>query len=67
MEKTGWSKMKEDMLRTKHPNCQSCGEKATTTVTFEDNFGRLRVKLCDRCAGKSYESLRLQGRFSWPE
>jgi len=67
MVKTGWSRLKEDMLKAKHPRCQSCGEKATTVVTFEDNFSKLVVKLCDDCAAKSYESLKLQGRFSWPE
>jgi len=67
MIKTGYRRLRGDLLWNKRPKCQSCGGKASKVVTFEDNFSKLKVRLCDDCAEKSYENLLLQGRFSWPE
>ena len=66
MVKTGW---RELILRPGEKTsifCQACGVVARKRVTFEDNFGRLHVSLCDECAEKEYRELMLQGRFKWP-
>jgi len=40
--------------------CVSCGGKGEFRVTFEDNWGKLIVTLCDECRQKRYEELNLQ-------
>jgi len=66
MHKTGYGKIEKRNGNHADPVCQSCKAKATKRVKFEDNWGRLIVSLCDKCAEKDYYELLTQGRFSWP-
>lgn len=66
MKKTGWVKLDKTKSKESVRACQSCKGIATQKVTFEDDFGKLIVSLCGKCAKKDYSALMLQGRFSWP-
>ena len=66
MEMTGWRRVKTYRACKDPRLCESCGGKGEFHVTFEDNYGKVVVVLCEECAGKRYESLNLQSRFNWP-
>lgn len=66
MEKIGIQRIamiKSDMIPVK---CVNCGGKGRYKVTFEDNWGKLIVKLCEECSVKNYEDLKLQTTLNWP-
>lgn len=66
MVKTGIERIKVAPGKGADRFCASCRRLARKRVTFEDNYGKLVVFLCDTCAEKEYESLLLQGRLDWP-
>jgi len=66
MNRTGRRKIQRDRNGGKPAKCASCGEKGEYRVTFEDNWGKLIVTLCEKCATKQYEELELQSRLDWP-
>ena len=67
MQKTGWEKLKNRAAKGKKTSCQRCRRVATKKVTFEDEYGKSTIKLCDSCAEREYFDLCIQGRFVWPE
>lgn len=66
MEKIGRVRLPKLMEGSLQPQCASCGRRGAYRVTFQDYWGKLVVKLCEECAGKKYEELRLQTRIDWP-
>jgi excinuclease UvrABC ATPase subunit len=66
MEKIGIQRIpmiKSDMIPVR---CVNCGGKSRYKVTFEDNWGKLIVNLCEVCSVKNYEDLKLQTTLNWP-
>jgi len=66
MEKTGWEKIQNNRKKGKPVSCANCGAKGEYMVTFEDNWGRLTVSLCEDCSQKEYGELKLQSKLIWP-
>ena len=66
MKMTGWRRIKTYRENKTPRRCESCGGEGIFHVTFEDEYSKLVVVLCEECAGKRYESLNLQSRFKWP-
>jgi hypothetical protein len=66
MRKVGYRNITDAVLAQKKPGCMSCNALATKRVTFRDDWSLLRVNLCDECAKKEYDNLRLQTRIDWP-
>ena len=66
MVKIGRQRIKEIWPGGKPAKCVNCGGKGAFRVTFEDTWGKLIVTLCEECAGKKYEELKLQSRLDWP-
>jgi len=66
MERTGRQIINRNRNGGKPAKCANCGGKGIFKVTFEDNWGRLIVTLCDECSRKEYEDLKLQSRLDWP-
>lgn len=66
MQKVGYRKISEGIRQDARPLCMSCGGVATKRVIFEDEFCTLKVRLCDECADKDYEELKLRRMIDWP-
>ena len=65
--------VKTEQVRLRGPSgngqkmfCACCHKWARNRVTFEDNYGKLVLLLCNECAEKEYKELLLQGRLDWP-
>jgi len=43
--------------------CFSCRRLARNRVTFEDNYGKVIVNLCNTCAEKEWDNLLLQDTY----
>lgn len=65
MKKLGRRRINRGFLTKRHVMCINCGKKAVFNVVFADNWAKLTVPLCEECAMKEYENLRLQTRFDW--
>jgi len=66
MERTERRRIQKNRNGGKPAKCVSCGEKGEYKVTFEDTWGKLIVTLCEECAAKRYEELKLQTSLNWP-
>lgn len=66
MKRTGKVRIQKNRNGEKPSVCANCGGKGRFRVTFEDNFGKVIITLCEVCATKQYEELKLQSRFDWP-
>lgn len=66
MEKTGKRRASAERMNKGPRKCANCGGAGTWHVTFQDSWGKLIVTLCEECATKQYEELKLQSRLDWP-
>jgi len=66
MEKVGYREIVYQGYCTKKQRCLSCGAQARKVVTFRGEWLTLRVALCNKCAMKPYEELRLQKTIEFP-
>jgi excinuclease UvrABC ATPase subunit len=65
MEKIGRRRIQKS--RNGNPaTCTNCGGKGEYRVTFKARWGKLTVTLCEECAAKRYEELKLQLTLDWP-
>ena len=60
MKKIGYREIVDKGEGAKKAKCLSCGAEARKVVTFQGEWLTLRVALCNKCAMKPYEELRLQ-------
>ena len=66
MQRLGYVRIREDILRSEKIHCRSCGGTAKYRVTFKDNIGTVVVTLCEKCINLEYEELKLQNRLNFP-
>ena len=60
MVRTGIEKIKVPTEKGANRFCFSCRRLARNRVTFEDNYGKVIVCLCDACAEKDLDNLLIQ-------
>ena len=60
MVKTGIERIKVLPGKGADRFCFSCRRLARNRVTFEDNYGKVIVNLCNTCAEKEWDNLLLQ-------
>lgn len=66
MKKVGYRPITPKVLAMRKPTCMSCGALATKQVTFRDDWCKLRIALCTKCASLEYEELNLQRTLQFP-
>ena len=66
MVKIGKQRIHRNRNGGKPAECANCGGNGCFRVTFKSSWFRLIVTLCDECAEKEYEELKLQSTLNFP-
>lgn len=66
MRKTGCERIQKTGGCGARNKCINCGKKGTHRVTFQDDWSKVVIALCEECSKKEYENLRLNYTLGFP-